>query len=182
MKKNNKGFSLIEIIITLAIMGVLTGMISLSFSYIQHANTRSAAKTVDSTISKLKFDVMSKQDKPYLYLYQIDGNCYMKVTTNSKGDDLDKATGKLLCNSAVSVLVKRYQCDSTGSEISGTEEEKSLLALGSKIRISFTKSSGAFITDDISGTKYGYKQIAFGDSVGDFTINLVKDTGKHYIE
>ena len=55
MKKNRtKGFSMVELIIVVAIIGIMTAVATISMGYIQSGNLRSAAKKIDLSLSKLK--------------------------------------------------------------------------------------------------------------------------------
>ena len=77
MKDNRtKGFSMIELIIVIAIIGIMTAMATLGFGYIQSGNVRAAANSIVADLSQMKYDAMSKQDKPFMYIYKVGGKYY----------------------------------------------------------------------------------------------------------
>lgn len=159
MRNKHKGFSMIELIIVIAIIGIFTGLASISFGYIKAGNVRSAVQTVDSNLSRLRLDTMSKATKPYMYLYRLGDNYYM-YCTNSASVDTSVANGTKIANSNVEIKID-------GAPLSN-----------SPCIIGFQKGSGAFL----GGTP---QEISFSDSNGQGTIyilKLVNETGKHYIE
>lgn len=167
MKKNNKGFSMIELVITIAIMGILTGSFVAAAGYLKYANAKAGAKKINAELSELRIDTMSKMQTPYLYLYKIDSNTYMKVVS---GDDSATVGGTLDTNTTRvgNVKINVFYTDSSGEHQLGTS--------GSQIMIEMDKSTGAF--------KSGYSSIRVASSDGkrSYTIKLVKTTGKHYIQ
>ena len=54
-----KGVTMIELIVTIAIIGIFTGLSSIGVGYIQSGNVKSAAQTINSDLSKLKYDAKS---------------------------------------------------------------------------------------------------------------------------
>lgn len=155
---------MIELIITIAIMAILTGSFVGAAGYLKYANAKAGAKKINTELSELRIDSMSKMKTPYMYLYNIDGSTYMKVVTGDNADKaaiggvLDKNTTKI-GNSQVKVL-----CD-------GTQ-----IADGSAIKISMDKSTGAF-KSTISKI-----EVASIDGKTSYVIKLVQSTGRHYIE
>ena len=73
MRKDHRGLSMIELIIVLAVLAILsTGAIGI-YRSLGFANTKKAAVYIDNLLTRARLDTMSKKDRPYIYLYQIDG-------------------------------------------------------------------------------------------------------------
>ena len=70
MKNRKKGFTMLELIIVIAILGIFTALTSLTFAYIRSGNVKSAAKTVDATLDTLRIETMSRFKTPKMYIYK----------------------------------------------------------------------------------------------------------------
>ena len=62
---NQKGVTLVEIILVIAIIGILAGKTVMVIGHLRYADTEKAVKTVDSSLDKLQVQTMSKADTPY---------------------------------------------------------------------------------------------------------------------
>lgn len=171
-RDNNKGFSMVELIITVAIMAILTGTFVSAAGYLKYANAKSGAKKINAELSALRIDTMSKKNTPYLYIYTIDNSTYLKVVT---GADADKAT----IGGTPNLDKNTTKIGNPQIKVSYTKDGSSYEDLGGSnkvIMIKMDKSSGAF-TSDFQGIK-----VASADGKTSYVIKLVKTTGKHYIE
>lgn len=87
--KNNKGYSLVEIIIVVAILSVLTAGISMSASAINNSNAKACANSIRDALAEAKILAMSKgSNSTRLNLYKdADGNLYAKqeISSGSSG-------------------------------------------------------------------------------------------------
>lgn len=57
--KNNKGFSLIEIIVVMSILVIMAGVIIPNFTNISQLNLTACAKSVDNNLNKIKVTTLS---------------------------------------------------------------------------------------------------------------------------
>ncbi len=80
MKKNNKGLSLIELIVVIAIMGLLLSVLGVSIAWISRQKVINAAKDTKEVIQLARTYARSK------------GSC--KVTIKGKSDDNPAETGQ----------------------------------------------------------------------------------------
>ena len=78
VKKENSGMSLVELIIVIAIIGILAGVSIGMMGHIHYADTKKAVETIDAELDRLRIFSMSKKEIPYLYIYQLDDGCYMR--------------------------------------------------------------------------------------------------------
>lgn len=165
MKENRtKGLSMIELIIVVGIIGVLTGFITIGFGYVQSGNVRSAAKDITSNLSKLKYDAMSREEMPFMYIYNVGGKYYMYCTNGEVADsELTQANGSLLCNSNCKITFN-----------GGTEVKNN-----SYIKIAYKKSGGlsskSNLSSDISDITVS-KEDGKGTK---YVIKIYKETGKY---
>ena len=123
-RNNNKGFSMVELIITIAIMAILTGSFVAAAGYLKYANAKSGAKKINTELSELRIESMSKMNTPYMYLYNIGGTTYMKVVAGENANKakenglLDKNTTKITDGKAVTITMDK----STGAFLLGPEK------------------------------------------------------------
>ncbi|HKL80552.1 MAG TPA: prepilin-type N-terminal cleavage/methylation domain-containing protein [Mobilitalea sp.] len=163
MKNNNKGVTLIEVIIVISILAILSAGTINTLHRLSYSNTSKAANTISSIMSKLKMETMSKIQKNYLYLYDISGSVYLKVSSESVplAAELNIATGTKVMKRGI-LMYKLY----------GRNEIE--LEEGTPICISYERSSGRFDGD--------YEYIKLSNSSNETVIYCVKETGRHWID
>lgn len=165
MRKNNGGMSFIEMILVIVIIAILsTGGIAI-YKSLGYANTKKAATHLNDSLSRARIDTMSKRGMQYLYIYQIDGRLYSKLSTEeglSVGvyGELTDAEG----TGYSSNISLKYKTDTGISHELGDNES---------ISISFIKSSGAFATN--------YSELILESGNNSSVITCIKETGRHWV-
>lgn len=152
MRGKDKGFSLVELVVVIAIMAVATTVGGYALSTISLANAKNCATEIKSKLEKTRMESTTdiEGDAPVVELYSEDGSVYLKVGTMEPEE---------IGNSRVTVV-----CD--GEELSTKTE---------RVEFSFDKSSGAF--DDL-----GCKTIVVSGGSREYTLTLYEKTGKIKME
>ena len=107
--KDNRGFSLVEVVIAIAIVAVVTAASSLTYSLISRANVEKGMQILESTMGKLQTECTSKSQPTYMYVYQdsSDEDYYMKISknlyTSVSGIMSDSAEAERIESASVSV-------------------------------------------------------------------------------
>lgn len=165
MRNNrHKGFSMIELILVVGIIGIFTALSTIGFGYLQSGNVKSAAKNIDATLSKLKLDTMKQTNQPAMYIYKKGSDYYMYCTASafSVPDLGDAAVGQKIGNSNVEITFAGGAITSLGTKDS--------------VKIQFQKGSGTFYSE------YTHIYVRRSDGKGiTYDIEMIKETGKHFI-
>lgn len=69
MKKNNKGYTLVETIIVISMIAVLSSIAVLSLSIVKGARTKKAATSLNSQLASLRLNTMGKSADLCIKLY-----------------------------------------------------------------------------------------------------------------
>lgn len=87
MRTNNRGFSLVELIVIMAIMTVAVGAITLSVSLITGSEAKKAARKTDSILNEVKTGAMSRFDEDFTITYKLANTA---STGSGASGDFDK--------------------------------------------------------------------------------------------
>lgn len=161
MKKNNKGFSLVEMIIVIAIIAIVTSAAFFGFGYLSMADCKKCANRINSGLSTAKSKTMAEVDQMNMFLYRYNDDFYIKYDTSdtiTKDGDAEK-----IGNGSISI---------TTYSVSGTT---TVLQNGSEpVKVTISRKDGSYKTAPQS----------FLVSSGDVskTVYLVTETGKHFVE
>ncbi|MBQ4245500.1 MAG: type II secretion system protein [Clostridia bacterium] len=170
LKKNNKGFSLVEMIVVITIMGIAVSLVVGSMVSVYRARSKKAAETLDAVISQCKIDSMSGLDC-YLTVSLEDGDYYAKL--HRTGAEVYKTEKLASDNMTMSA---------------GTN---SLAEEGSELYLKFDRATGA-VTDALYKAGEGASGADLYDgtsvfeitmsSTGTHTITIYKNSGEHVLD
>lgn len=164
--RNEAGVTLIEIIIVLAIIGILASASVLLIGHLHYADTERVINNIDTTMNELQIKNISKAEQSYLYIYHLSDGYYMRILSDDlSGFDSSKLNGDgtKLSNNTIEI----YGTDAGGSRVA-------IKGTANYIKVSYTKS-GSF-----DSSKTNVKEIAI-EGTPQQTLTLVFDTGKHFI-
>ncbi|MCM1307655.1 MAG: prepilin-type N-terminal cleavage/methylation domain-containing protein [Butyrivibrio sp.] len=177
-RQNNKGFSIVELIVVVAIMSVMIGAISITYTVVKRTNVTKAARTIDDLLTTCREKAMTNSAKEWKVV--IDDHTAKIIKVDSEGNEIEIESAELPSNIEVYV-----------SEVSVSEDDEvkagAYYAKDKPISISFKLLSG-----EVSSV-YAEETIIKGESTNcgivceyknkkRSTITLYYATGKHTID
>ncbi len=164
MKSNNKGFSLVELIISIAILALFTTAVVVGIGYMDMANSKKCTSKIDSGLMTLKSRNMADSKRTYMHIYRYsDGNYYLAFSQADNYTDASKFTPD---GSGEEIANQKLKISYNGTEI----------GLNDCIHIGINKKDGSF--DEEPHHEAISKIVVTGSS--EQTINLVTATGKYF--
>lgn len=178
--KDHKGFSLVELIVVIAIIGILAGSAITLMGHIAVANVDKSVQTFTMAMNKLQLDSMSKSDKDNkscIFLFRSGNTYYICRAKKSDAFNLNtmKANGTSL-GSNIKVSTHR-------TFISGLQDSPVELVDGDYLKLAYLRD-GSLDTEDISlgsGNDLLTLHITL-EGKGGSEIIINKDTGKLIVQ
>jgi prepilin-type N-terminal cleavage/methylation domain-containing protein len=189
IRRNNRGFSLVELIIVIAIMTVMTGMVSVGTGLLSGRAARETRDKLLSSLESVRAQTMGKDEIQAELTYDASSGQYiLKYTYNKTTVVSGTKTTTPIEESKVIGTDKCtiYYADSSFSDTVDTAADcesklgSNKVAEGSSLKFSFDRSSGALKAEtDASGAEYyiGHIYVVQG-SHDPYSIRIYPETGK----
>ncbi len=200
---NNKGFSLVELIVIIAIMAILVGMGSLALSLLTGSEAKQAAEKIGAQLNEVKTGAMSRYSEDLNIVYVADPTMYdwadragyyavkQMTTLGATGSGAFMPTEvslgaehRYLCNARVSMQLTTASGGGTYTISPATDG----------VGFTFDRATGLYsgirtgCTITPSGTIAGStldvqpQELDITSGVRTYKIVFISDTGKHRIE
>lgn len=172
---DRKGFSLVEMLIVIALLGILVGGIGLSIGLLRSADTKGTAYDIKSGLTDLKSRTTGGKDQPYMYLYSINDTYYLDITYTEPTSYVPTTDAKEIGDSRIQITY--------GADKKAIEDEADGF-----ICFAFQKKDGSFLKDEdgkcIKGGKSTCPEEVYisSDGASSYVVHMVPDTGHHYVE
>ena len=176
--KKREGFSLIELIIAIAILTIFVGGTALSISLLRSADTKGLANGINNSLTDLKAMTEAHRGPFYLHIYKA-GNGYYACYNSSPtftDDDKDPDNHENIGSEALNVTVS----------YDGVVTHEVVLDESTPVTLAIQKKDGAYIdvkdsTDTVISPVPKYFVVLNGTD-RDYQVFLAKNTGLHYID
>lgn len=171
--KDNKGFSLIEVIIVIAIFAIVTAGAGISVNMIQKANVSKGMREVDNGLDKLVNECLSKSAPTYMYIYQDEDKDYYIKFSKDKYNNI----AAVIADSGTKTFIEKnkttlyWESKSSGSDA---------IYSNHFVYITFDKSTGSCVAYRAGGTRINdITAIKASRSGRAASVKIAYETGKH---
>ena len=160
--KQNKGYSLVELIMVIAIMGVLLGVGILQLVMVTGFYANECADKLEAELNKVQIVNMARKATEIEIYKDASGPYFVKVIEDKGNPSLERTTVKQVGRGSLLITYSMNEDDSDVKELNGTN----------KIVLQFNRASGAL--------KSGCHRIWIRQKNGSkvYTITIHKETGK----
>lgn len=185
MKRDNRGLSLVELIVVIAIMAIMIGVGILSLSLLFGTQARGCAQRVSSLLNETKTGCLSRFDETMTLAYRTKGTdkaitsdgYYAEnyvYTINKDAASIAVGGSEIRSMGSGKVIITVYLSDGTSFELGKTRS----------VTISYNRSTGAFDPVTVDGTQTDdyIEKITFASGARTYTITMVQETGKHTLQ
>lgn len=173
--KNNKGMTLIELIVVIGILAVMAGVLTLGMGFLPAHRISSCTRELKLSLNRGRVEAMSRE------------NVVLTILRNGDGTYVIKQNGDKVKNIGSSGISIRYE-DSKGKSHD--------IGAGEKLVLSYDRASGALrplirevkddgtliYESDEAGNYLYCTRITIGNDRKQESLVLVKATGKIYLE
>jgi len=190
---NNKGFSLIELIVAVLIVAILSGGALAAFNSVRNARSESAGKILASVLKQARQKAMALDNNTeaddttsiYVELYQKNGNYVADLRWITESSDT-VIVSETLGNDGLSIIFKQYN-SATGTYITTADRRVGDGTNGTKkVKMYFKKSTGGISKIDMGSgetlTGSPWNEIVVKGSGDDRSIVIVKETGRCFYD
>lgn len=166
--KNNSGFSLVELIIVIAIIAALIGTVILSVSMVFSANAKACSNDLQRAVADCKVTTMGKA-QAWLIVYRGEnGSIYSQLHIMEQKEG--GAAGELKEITEEPQKIGGNRVSVTYTDASGTPDLELPTGADAGIRIEFDRSSGSF--------KEAPQQMRIQGGSRDYKLDFIRLTGK----
>ena len=198
-KTNNRGFSLVELIVIIAIMALAGGAISLSVSLVVGSEAKKAVQKIEASLNEVKTGTMSRYSETlsvqYLLKDEAEGRdtdgfyVVESINTIKKGTGTDAIEVRSMGKEQRRICDKRVAMTLAYKDTSGAETTTDLSSDGSNSFVfEYDRATGLFKPigiGDASGSITHYGQpvsLTCTSGLRTYTIKFIPETGKHIRE
>ena len=192
--KDKKGFSLVEMIIVMAVMAILIGGMVSYMGYINNGKTKKSIASFTTKLDRVQTDNMAKEGDTYLYLYKTSDGVYCKIVnvnqctgaggvpTYPDGFTQRSELDSFLTSNPDATVLSGKKVDVKAEGVTATGGSTSMkLDNTNMIKIGFDKVTGAYKCSNNGSSTDFYNLIKF-EGLQHYSVKLVKSTGKHIEE
>ena len=169
-RKKQPGFSLVELIIVIAIMALMASGVAVSIGLLRSSDTKKLANEINSSLTTLRSDNMAKSELSYMHIYHYNDDYYIQMSKDPTPSE--DGSGKNIGSGSVSVRFKGESNISLGSGLTST------------LTFCINKKDGSF-QPKVNNTELkptSEIEISSINTSTKYRIVLVRDTGRHYME
>lgn len=174
MRHNNKGLSLVELIVVIAIMSVLSGIVYIGIANIFNTKVTQCAENMENIINKVRVNTMGRNEVTLRFYQESDGR-YFSETKVKKGTATkytEETVNEQVGKSGIDV---KFTTDASITDPNASGVQTLSNATGNEIKIEFDRSSGEVKVD---GSGACVRKIWIIRNTKVKTITIYKETGK----
>ncbi len=175
--KNNQGFTLIELIVVIAIMGIVAGVSTSTMSSVSNQELKDFVNAYDALLSECKVETMSGMPDPGIRIIREERE-YRAVfykTVVTKDDDGNSITTE-------EIVRKEYlgpiSLDVVCTYVDNASAEHTYAG---DLSISFDRSTGEIKTSLPAGTQVSLLKYSISNGRKTYHVELIPATGYHRI-
>ncbi len=151
--KNNKGFTLIELIVVISLMVIIAGVSSRTLGTVSNQELKDFANNYDSMLSQCQIETMSGLPQAQLEIVISDGEY------------------RAILYSGTEVIKSQF----LGETHLTCEYDGTKLTTGTKLVVKFDRSTGEITTNP------SFKKLSVSNKRGTYNVELVPQTGYHKV-